>query len=417
MCAKFKKSLFVFIAAILVAAFSPIHKVALADSKAEELTPTAPKSIEREHKFVSGVEPSEFEQLITDENGNEYRLVSIGEAVEDLEYTSPTQHYTQQITKDIPREDIIKLDDYCPASLYIEDGWFIGNIGHAAHPYDTINIYESFTGQVDREYTINGLLDNDVARLPKQMEFEISSDAEFGATQIATLDLLSVNYEVTGTNSLGMPNEYAAHLVYRGQQSWLELHHYSVAANYAGEVPSSERQYVIKAQYELMDKPAAAAPVVSRSARPVSIPAVEAPLAAPDSNVPIVAVALVVIVMAALALLLLWLLLWRKNAVLVRTLDGKRKVLLRRHLNVIEGKAKFVVPERIQLMNQASYVLELKPWLTDKKGEIEVMWHGRIIAKDALQPSIGIDVSGIKSEPVLAAITECLIDVAEIPAK
>jgi hypothetical protein len=402
---KYWRSLLVFCSALLVISSHPVNALAAV----EEAAPAA--TLEREIKFKEGDPTPEFDRTIIEEDGSEYRLVSVDDPIDDPSYIPNSKQYTQQKTIDIPKEDINKLNKYFPARVYIDDGYFSGYIGLAADPYDTINIYESFTGQVDKEHKIENLPDNDVSRLPKQKDFEVRSDAAHNATKKATLKLLSVEYEITGKTSLGLPNKYTAHLVFRGQESWLDIHHYNVTAGYEGEVLSTERHYVVRAQYELIEKPKPALPLtlVSEPIPPLAINEPEVPQLA--QSIPLLAyVAGGLIIISALGLLVLWILMLRKNAALIRTIGDRQRVLARRRLNVVDGKAIFVVPNNIQVFSSANHAIELKPTLANTKGILVVEWQGKTIARDLLQPRVEIGISSIKDEAVLAAITEALIE-------
>ena len=372
----------------------------------ETKTPSiAPESLEREYRFQDGQELPKIEETIVDEEGNRYRLVSSERPAADGSYDRPIQYYSWQDTKDIPLDGIDSLDWYFASNVYIEDGPFIGNIPLAASPYDVTYIYESFIGQVDRYYTIEGLPDNDAIRLPSQMDFTVSSDASQGATQIATLNLLSVDYEITGTNTLGLPNNYSAHLTYRGQETWLELHHYTVTAYYEGYVESNVGQYVIKSHYELIPEPvpvtAPTIPVVS-----VSPTAKQELTLVQMPNVSLSFGMATTVVVLVLAWLLLWLLLFRKNAKLVRLMGNDRRTLLRKHINVTAGEASLMVPDKVNLYDRAQYTVELKPRLANQQGELFVVWRGRIVAREELNPSIQIDMDSVVVDAVIGVVSE-----------
>ena len=364
----------------------------------------APQTIEREYRYQDGQELPVIEELITDESGNSYRLVSFDAPIADPTYARPTQSYTRQYTTNIPKDDINNLGYYFAESFYIEDGPFVGNIPPAANPYYIIAIYESFTGQVDRYHTIENLPDNDAIRIPRQMDFTVSSSAGPEATQTATLDLLFIEYEITGTNALGLPNNYTAHLTYRGQESWLELLGYNITAYYEGTIDSNVEQYVIISRYELVVEPVVIAPSVL-PANTVTLPALDTALAqAVNPNLAFTVAAIVVVFV--FVWLLVWFLLLRRNACLVRMADGNREVLLRRHISVAEGEATFEVLDKIDLYDGAQYAVELKPRLAAQQGELLVTWRNRIVAREGLKTSIQIDMSNIVVDAVIGVISE-----------
>ena len=390
------------IAALLVIGALPLTAMAAEAGASTDV----PKTIEREYRYQDGQGPPIIPETIVDEGGNKYQLLSYDAPVADPSYARPTQSYTRQYSTDIPKDDINNLSYYFAASFYIEDGPFVGNIPPAANPYYIIGIYEIFVGQVDRYHTIENLPDNDAMRIPMQMDFTVSSSEGLEATQAATLDLLSIEYEITGTNVLGRPNNYTAYLTYRGQESWLELLGYNVTAYYAGTITSNVEQYVIRSQYELIVEPVAAvAPAVIPPIATPTMPAQEIAQMQPINLDPVIA-ATVITVVLVLVWLLVWLLLLRKNTCLVQIIDENRKVLLRRYLSVAAGEASFVIPDEVELYGSASYVIELKPRLAMQEGELLVTWRDRIIARDTLKASIQIDKGTIVIDAVIGVISE-----------
>jgi len=388
------------ITALLVTGVLPVTAIAAET----EASTDAPKIIEREYRFLDGQELPIIPETVVDERGNKYQLLSYSAPVADPSYARPTQSYTRQYSTDIPIDDIDNLSHYFAASFYIEDGPFIGSIPMAANPYYVVGIYEIFVGQVDRYLTIENLPDNDAIRIPTQMDFTVSSSDGIEATQTATLDLLFIEYEITGTNALGLPNNYTAYLTYRGQESWLELYGYNVTAHYAGTIESNVEQYLISSQYELVVEPVAPAVVIVPGITP-TIPAQVIAQMQPI-NLSFLFTAAVVVIVFVLVWLLIWFLLLRKNACLVRIVDEKRKVLLRRYLAVSAGEAAFVVPDEVDLYDRAKYVIELKPRLAAQQGELLVTWRDRIVARDTLKASIQIDTSTIVVDAVIGVISE-----------
>jgi hypothetical protein len=376
-------------------------------ARAEQLT--------RDLRYRAGDAVPEPEEAITAEDGTLYRLVSVSEPIADLAYTAPTRDYTQIVTKKIPREGINTLGEFFSAELLVEDGEYVGPIGLVSHLYQIENVYESWSRQVDRYYEIEGLPDNDVARLPATMDFEVSSDAAPAATQTKTLALLDVRYEVQGTTSLGLPNNYKAYLTYRGEESWLELHHYIVTATYQGTVVSTTPSYIITATYEPQSEPAIVPAPAAPIEQPEQLSEPETPLAEPAFAVPLTLIlGVAVFVVLMLGWLLLWLLLFRKNAQLVKEEDGNREVLIRKRLRVVDGTADFEVPDQVELYGRAQYSIELKPWLASQEGELLVIWRERVIAREPLELCVALDFAGIDSAGVLSVITEEVLGTLEV---
>ena len=370
----------------------------------------APERITREARYFAGQDSPEPEALVVDDQGNNYRLVSSDVPIPDADYRSPSNFYSRHITRDIPPDGIDNLGDYFPRQVYVADGQFAGNISLAQDPYDRSEVLESFTGQVDCSYSLENLPDNDVARLPREMDFEVRSDAGQGATEIKTLTLLDVRYEQTGTNTLGLPTSYSAHMTFRGSESWLQLHHYIVTAYYAGYIQSSVGQYVVVSHYELEKVPQSP---TALPAEPVpAVPATTEPSVQPQSQLPNLVLAwavAAVVVILAVAWLLVWLLFWRKNAALVQYTDGKSKTLLRRQLSVTAGETAFKIPSGIELYGSSKYSIELKPRLANQQGMLVVMWRDSIITRTELGASIEVTLASADSPEMLAVVAERLL--------
>jgi hypothetical protein len=377
----------------------------------EAVSKGASEPLTVEYRYLANATPPEPEETITAEDGTPYRLVSLSEPIIDPSYVPPTRSYERQVTKKVPREGIDTLDDYFSARLSIEDGEYGGFIGRIADSYEVETVYESWSGQVDCSHEIEGLPDNDVVRLPTTMDFEVSSDAAPDATQTKTLTLLDVRYEVTGTNGLGLPNSYKAYLTYRGEESWLEVHHYIVTASYRGTVPSSVPRYLVTATYEPQSAPTVEPPPASVE-QPRLLPEPEVPLASPAA-LPLWAILAAALAVLVLGWLLVWTLLFRKNAELVKEADDRREVLVRRRVRVVDGLASFEVPDEIELYDGARYSVELKPRLASQEGEMCVCWRERVIAREALGPSIALDLVGVENASVLGIVAEEALGILE----
>jgi hypothetical protein len=297
--------------------------------------------------------------------GSRYELDHIGEASSDAAHVAPRQSYSDEITMDILPDAINSLAAYFPATVTVDDGEYKGEIGLIG--YDRLPIRERFTGQVDRVQVFEGLPDNDAMRIPVSYDFEVRSDAEMGATQTATLALIGLDYEVSAYNELGRAVSFRATASYRGQESWLELHHYEVTAHYGGEVASTVAGLVVVATYR-----APAGPVVGPA---VVVDEPEPPQAAPKPLLPAFVIVLAVALSLALFGLLLWLLLLRKNARLVRCESGNELTVVRRHIKCAGGEALFLVPENVELFDGAKWEIKLNGKISAEAGEVVVIWR------------------------------------------
>jgi hypothetical protein len=103
-------------------------------------------------------------------------------------------------------------------------------------------------------------------------------------------------------------------------------------------------------------------------------------------------------------------LLFRKNAQLVREEDGRREILIKKRLRVVDRTADFEVPDQIELYGRARYSIELKPWLASQEGELLVTWRERLIAREALGPCVALNLADIDSVGMLDIVTEEVLD-------
>jgi hypothetical protein len=351
------------------------------------------------HKhFLSGDEIPSFEMRIIYE-GRTYELVEIHEVALDSSYVRPSQFFSRQVTKDIPPEDITSLSEYFSETLSLLEGEYEGEL--ALISYDSQAVFEKWTGQVDKTYLFENLPDNDAVQIPTSYDFTIRSSEFFGAEQQKTLDLIGMDFAISTYNDLGRPIAWVAVANYRGEEDWLEIHHYQVSATYEGEVQSSVEGMGISATYEEVAEGAAlitiTEPEVAQSAPEVS--SLSVPLIATTASFSL-----------ALGAVLLWFLLLRTNARLMQAqnkTDTKGRIICRRHVKLSEGEALFIVSDRIELFSQGRYWIELKPSIANRFGELVIAWRGCEVMRGDLAPTIEVGNEYIlKASAALVALSE-----------
>jgi len=259
-----------------------------------------------------------------EEGKQSYILESSSRSVDPL-YIPSKREYTRQTHSQVPAHDHGNWSAYLPSSYAIDDGEYQGSLDlDPTNPYTVYEATQSYLVQVDKQKTITELPDNDVTRLPTHQSFDVVSDTTPGATMAATLKILDVTYEVAGRDSLGYPNNYTAHVTYRGQEGLHEVAYYDVVANYAGEIVSSIGQMVITGVYALVaeeeDEPVAE-PSHATITRAIEQPPV--PLAQPEpSSFPLAIAAAMVAVFLATPLLYFLIM---PNAQLIRVVGSRRE--------------------------------------------------------------------------------------------
>jgi len=101
-------------------------------------------------------------------------------------------------------------------------------------------IYGAGKRQVDRAETIKNLPDNDVDRLPRVKAYSDTTGRGPGAGARGELVLAEVRYEPKGWDEDGIPNNYTAYVVYRGEETYLQLTHYEAVTARASTVTGEE---------------------------------------------------------------------------------------------------------------------------------------------------------------------------------
>ncbi len=191
-------------------------------------------------------------------DGAEYRLVRTTGAQKDGTFVAPKQTFTHTETREVSIEENRNLYGVFPAVHPVaedRDGYhYEGSI--AIKDISSSEITESRTRQVDKAYTIEGgLASNDVTYIPKEREFETTSDSYVGATQTQMLQLAYAEPYIVRSDEYGVPVEWGANLVYRGVESYRQVVAYTATCVYEGEVSAAVEQYTLTAEYERVPDP------------------------------------------------------------------------------------------------------------------------------------------------------------------
>lgn len=403
---KFKR-----LAALTLGLLLATQFIALPVAFAEESTPSKPSENKDGSLTLVQTYPADEEAPILPETitqgGQSYTLQNTTTET-DTTYAPPTKTFTTTAFSEVPLEGINNLGAYFPAVYPISEGEYQGEIGlDPLNPYTVVERYETFKTQVDRYTEFYDLPDNDVTRIPTSQTFEVSSSAYPGATTTSELQILGVSYSVAGADHLGLPNNYTAHVTYRGQEEYLELHHYDVTANYTGELVSNEEQMALTGTYQAVAATPTPVPVTTEISNP------ETPLAEPEFPIiPLAITSAVIAVFVAAPLLLFFFL---SNARLIRVTEtadkvGKRKEttesICRRRLVLKEGVAEFRIPPQVDIFNGDTYYLVIKPHVADRDGEVLMSWQGRTVAMLPLARHTDVNFKEMLEESTEAVLTQ-----------
>ncbi len=354
-----------------------ISSFAYAGEPSDTVTPTVSDegTLTTRQTYLTTETTPDFPETLTFE-GQEYSLQQT-ETVVDADYTHPTQYFSRAAFSEVPLTDINNLSAYFPATMAIEEGDFKGEIAlDPANPFSVVSRYEILRAQVDRTLVVSGLPDNDVTRLPTEQAFEVRSSESPDSTCQQILRILDVSYEIAGTDHLGLPNNYTATVTYRGQEEYLELHHYDVTANYAGDIPSAVEQMAATGIYTLVPVPTPA------PGNEVVITEEAPPLAEPEFSLfPLALSGTTVVVFLALPVFYIFFL---NNARLIRVIDDGKKVstrlICRRRLALKNGEAEFLIPSDADIMDGSQYYLVIKPHFANREGDVVLVWQERIVS-------------------------------------
>ena len=113
-------------------------------------------------------------------------------------------------------------------------------------------VYGTGKRQVDRRETVDGLPDNDVERLAQTKVYKDTNGRGPGARRAGELVLAEVKYEPVGRDEYGIPNDYKAHVVYRGEERYRALLSYNAVTTYTDTAAEDDgvTTYTVVATYE-----------------------------------------------------------------------------------------------------------------------------------------------------------------------
>ena len=229
-----RKLIILLLALVAVLTIMPAGAYAATEKATEKTT------FRQEFTYREGETPNIREEII--QFGHIFRLVSVSEPVASA--TLPAgRSYTYQLSKE-----------------YTQD-----QLSQAPKNVKTTPIYGIGKRQVDRKETIKNLPDNDVDRLPHRKIFRDTNGRGPGAKTAGELALAEVRYEPVGRDEHGVPNEYNAYVVYRGEETYTALLYYEGVTTYtetAGE--DGITTYTVVATYE------SDAPVSGSAAEPAA---------------------------------------------------------------------------------------------------------------------------------------------------
>jgi hypothetical protein len=191
--------------------------------------PDIPDSVNvtTEYRFLAG-ETIDIPAQIT-RAGRVYRLVSQTEPI--LESTlSQTRIYTYKIDGNVSLSDLTEFEKLPNVSL--------------------TPVYAEKERQVDKDFVISNLPNNDVDYLPVSKEFSVSSAISGDGLTTTQLRRAGVTYAVSKYDDLGEPTEYEATIVFRGIETYTELGYYRANVTYqTAEELEGVAQYIVTAVY------------------------------------------------------------------------------------------------------------------------------------------------------------------------
>jgi len=214
---------------LLLATFTAII-IAFPASSFAASTPTGAArektTITQEFSYKEGEKPNINEEIT--QFGQVFTLVSVSEPAASK--TLPkSRSYTYQVSS-----------SYTPEQL-----------SQAPKKVTLTPVYGTGKRQVDREDKIENLPDNDVERLSLTRYYTDTEGHGPGVEVKGELVLAEVKYEPKGWDEDGIPNNYTAHVVYRGEETYTALLYYEAVTTYTDTVTEDgDTTYTVVATYE-----------------------------------------------------------------------------------------------------------------------------------------------------------------------
>lgn len=195
------------------------------------------------------------------QEGKAYELSSVSEAVSDSAWEAPTQTFTESVTRrfDTTDADGIRASFASQVEVAAYEPGYRGTLGLSS--VQLMPVYASESRQVDRVVSFSGLPDNDVARIPSEQVFSVSSygNGEDGQRE-ASLSLSDIAYTVELVDSQGLPTSYRADCCYRGEEEFSQLVGYDATAVYTGTGAVDDEMLKVTALYIPLEIPAEPTP-------------------------------------------------------------------------------------------------------------------------------------------------------------
>jgi len=346
--------------------------------------------LEREFSYDAVQQESYTVEPTLELDGAVYRLTGVSDP-QPAAGVIHSKEYTAQETRYLPVEVVARgeaaVRSQFDAALPYEDDEFAGSLDLLDVQW--VPAYRTVERQIEREEVFANLPHEDTAVLPFERTYTTSGNAALGATVEQVLKMTGVTWATTGYDADGRPNRFTATVTYRGVERELVIDYYEAQAQYGGTIPARAQMVTVVATYEREAAPAPAGSITQAPAPVAATPVVPAPAAAFDF-LPLLVAAAVVAVLLGLVLLF-WFFLYR-NARLLEYREGcKAKVLLRRHLKVVEGTATFTIPNDCALGSAGTtHTVMLGRFLVRHGGQLVVVWRERQILATPLAREVNL---------------------------
>jgi hypothetical protein len=348
-----------------------------------------PDRIIREHNYDTGDGEPNIERQIVGEDGVTYILTEVSDPVPSVG-SIPERWFIatvqRPVSPDLESQGMAAVRSVFDDALSLDTGDYAGIL--RMQSLVTAPVYRSLEQQIERTLVYPDLESEDVLQLPEYADFTVTSDESLEATAMQTLKRVAVSWEVSGLDDDGRPALYEATVVFRGTQRQLIIDYFMTTATYSGLVPATSLRETVFATYESEPLPEPQPlPVI----RPVTVPEPAAPLVAPDpvlapSMMPLILAGIAAVVMLLALLFFLYFFIYR-NARLLRVFpNGKRRVLIRKHLRLEAGEAVFKIDPSLTIYREGlSHLIVLGGRLAGRKGYLTALWGDQLILRCTLK--------------------------------
>ncbi|MDR2156216.1 MAG: Cys-Gln thioester bond-forming surface protein [Clostridiales Family XIII bacterium] len=232
---------------------APVLSLTAPDGESESASSRADKvvTVTREYFYTSldaapPVPPPEIEK-----DGKILKLRSVTSPIQ-VPYKPDARTYEDRFDAQLAPETYETAGkEAFPKVRRVDDGLYVGDI--PLTEYHAEEVYVSKETERDEVVTMAALASNEADAIPQFRAFTVRDDADADARSVAVYERAGVRFDVESRDALGLPVSYAATVVYRGAERYLELDRHNAYLTYRDEIPAGVTGRKITATYQSED--------------------------------------------------------------------------------------------------------------------------------------------------------------------